>query len=58
MKTERGYVQNKNGRQYKITKCSKLMTRLHMPCGLKPRHTTLKQKVKDRETLDLNIGKI
>jgi len=40
------------------TKYRKLVMRLHMPCGLKPGHTTLKQKLNKRETLDLNIGKI
>jgi hypothetical protein len=51
-----GNIENKNGRKYKTQKTDN--PSLYTPCGLKLRHTNLKQKLKERETLDWNRGKI
>jgi hypothetical protein len=47
-----GNIESKNGRKYKTEKIDNLS--LYMSCGLKLGHKILKQKLKERETLDWN----
>jgi hypothetical protein len=51
-----GNIESKNGRKHKTQKNDNLS--LYTACGLKLRHITLKQKLKGRETVDWNRGKI